>query len=226
MKKLFLATIFTIALATTSYANIPVVGTGTITVLGTGTITVEADIAVISLGVRTQNEDVAVALDESAEAISRISEVLEDKGISQVSTTNFSVWETWGISEMGESTTLMEVSNNLVVIIDDFDLLNEIIELGVEAGANNLWVTFENSNAEYYRERALELAITNASRRATVIANALNRQLGDILAVSDEGMWTPTVWSGPSLLSQSIDSMHIAHPGQVQISASVRITFE
>ncbi|MCL2611428.1 MAG: SIMPL domain-containing protein [Defluviitaleaceae bacterium] len=218
MKKLFLAAIFTIALATTAYASI--------SVTGAGTITVEADIAVINLGVRAQNEDVAVALAESAEAIARITDLLAGQGISQVSTSNFNIWESWGMSERGESLTLMEVNNNLTVVLNDLSLINEIIELGVQAGANNIWVSFENSNAEYYRERALELAITNASRRAHVMANALNRQLGDVVTVLDEGMFFAPVSFGMDSRAGAQAATHIAHPGQVQISASVRITFE
>ncbi|MCL1925408.1 MAG: SIMPL domain-containing protein [Defluviitaleaceae bacterium] len=222
MKKLLLTVLSTVALTATAY--------GSISVTGTGTINAEADIAIISMGVRIQDENVSTALTHSTELMNSISEVLEALGVSQITTSNFNIWETWDFShETGESIMVHQVSNNLDVLVDDFSIINEVIESSVNAGATDIWIRFQSSNVEYYRERALELAITNANRRASIIANALNRPLGAILSVStDDGFFVDPIPLISPRVEQDIAlaANHIVHPGQVTISQIVRITFE
>jgi len=74
--------------------------------------------------------------------------------------------------------------NNVRATINDVESVGALIDLAIQSGANRISaVAFSASRAEAAQREALIAAVEDARLKATAIANALDRSLGEALEV-------------------------------------------
>ncbi len=166
----------------------------TLNTSGSGTVYVVPDIARVSIGVNTQNEDAAVALNENTQDVNAIMQTLVNLGVAEkdIQTSNFYVYQQtnyiYPTSEMGgetETQTVFIVQNTVSVIVRDISSLGEILSAVVGEGANTInGVSFDIEDPAAAIAEAQQKAIDDAASQAQEIASAAGVALGEITYIS------------------------------------------
>ncbi len=160
------------------------------TVNGTGTVTLVPDVAYINIGVRTESDEVGIALKGNTSKATKISEALTKLGVEakDIQTTSFNVYPMQRYSDMGEMIgTYYAVENTVAVTVRNLDKTGDILDAVIEAGANNIYgITFDVEDKTPALEEARQLAIADAKARASEIAAEAGVTLSDVTNV---GVW-------------------------------------
>lgn len=188
------------ALQTTTVSNEEV---RTLNASGTGTVYIVPDIARVSIGVNTQNEDAAIALSENTQDVNAVMQTLTNLGVAEndIQTSNFYVYQQTNYNyenmEMGaesEPQTVFVVQNTVSVVVRDINSLGEILAAVVDQGANSInGVSFDIEDPTAAYAEAQQKAIDEAASQAQEIADAAGVTLGEITYINvSDGYTTPT----------------------------------
>lgn len=162
-----------------------------ISVSGFGEATGTPDMATIQLGVETQADNVARAVETSNEMVARVTQGLLDFGIAEtdLQSTNFNVWYQDEFDPAtGRSTgeRTYHVDSTINVTVRDISRISATIQAGLDAGANNVFgLTFGIDDSTELEAEARGLALEDARDRAEQLASALGMTLGDPIVVSE-----------------------------------------
>lgn len=170
---------------------------------GTGTVYIVPDIARVSIGVNTQNEDAAIALSENTQDVNAVMQTLLDLGVAEkdVQTSNFYVYQqtnyNYDSMEIGaesEPQTVFVVQNTVSVVVREINSLGEILAAVVDQGANTInGVSFDIEDPTAAYAEAQQKAIDDAASQAQEIADAAGVTLGEITYITiSDGYTTPT----------------------------------
>jgi len=217
------------------YATPAQAASPTVTVNGQGIITLEPDVANVSLGVETQNQDPLIAQNENSTLISAVMEALKAMGIdeSDIQTSHFHMFpmqdwrDGWG-QHIG-----YQVSHGIQVTVRDIETVGSVLTTATEAGANmssNVSFGLLDDTAAY--NQALELAIANARSKAQTMASALGSSLGTVVSV----METSSPFFMPStrfaadmgmgmVVAEAAGASIPVQTGELSVTAMVSITF-
>lgn len=172
----------------------------TISVTGYGQASGKPDMATVQLGVTIVNQDLGLAIEEANRTSKTITDALTANGVSEedVLTSNYNLWrEDIYDRETGAPTdeARYHVDINLEVTIKDVDRMGELINVGLEAGVNNIYgISFSLENTASLELEARAEALTDVRNRALTLAQGLNMELGDPLSISENfaGAMGPT----------------------------------
>ncbi|TDT68612.1 hypothetical protein EV215_1679 [Hypnocyclicus thermotrophus] len=165
-----------------------VIFAGTIKVTGIGKINTKPNIANISLGVMTENEDVSKAIKENTGKVSKIISKLLELGIKEknINTSNYSLYYDKEDYNDKDSKKIYKVNNSLNIEIENIERIGEIIDLLVKNGVNNIWnISFGVKNREKFEEKAKIIALKNAEEKAKKILESQDLKLGKIKNISE-----------------------------------------
>lgn len=206
----------------------------TLTVTGQGSVSVRPDELRISFAVITEAASVGDALDENSRLARRVIDALKRKGVEDedVQTTDFSIYPRYSNERKPNQTPEIvgyRVQNQVRVKTADMAAAGDLIEAGVDAGANSVaGIQFTVSDEESVYEEAIAAAATDARRKATALAEAAGVRIVRIVSIDLE----PTYGGGPRPMYAAAD-MRMAsegappiEPGEVQTDARVRIVFQ
>ena len=168
-------------------------GARTVTVTGTASFTVEADFAVLSLGVLTAGREAADAASANAQAMEGLMAALIEAGIADddITTANYYVNTIYDYEQMGLDGSAAirgySVSNHLSVTVRDIASVGDIIDTALANGANSCdSISFRSSRGEEMNDLALSAAVTEALRKARIVAQAAGAEAGDILSITEQ----------------------------------------
>lgn len=159
-------------------------------VSGTGRVTIVPDMATINVGVRTEAEAVAEALDTNTAQANAIADILkEDMGVAEddIQTSNFNVYPAERYDPMTGQVEgqYFVVENTVNVTVRDLSQLGSVLSAVVEAGANNIYgINFSVEDREAAVAEARQLAIEDAQAKAQAIAEEAGVKLGDLVNIS------------------------------------------
>lgn len=197
-------------------------------ITATGTATAEAapDLATLSIGVTTQAETAAAALEANSAALAAVMARLTASGIEarDMQTSNLSLFPVWSDgSTSAPQMTSYSASNLLTVRVRALDSLGAVLDASVADGANTLnGLTFELADPEPALDEARRDAVAAARARAELLASAAGLRLGRVLAISEGG-----VSQGPMpMFRAEADSAVPIAGGELGLSASVTIQYE
>ncbi len=162
-----------------------------IQVTGQGTVQAQPDIAVINIGVTTEDGNAQSAVSRNTAATAKVIAELEAASIERkdLRTSNFSVYPQ--IRTEGETkrqVTVYRVSNTVTVTIRDLAKIGDILTKAVSAGSNQInGPSFSVSSPEKYLNEARKRAVDDAMSKAAAYANAAGLKLGSVLAMVEEG---------------------------------------
>ena len=147
--------------------------------------------ATVELGVETEADNVATAIDLSNQTVERVTQALIDAGIadSDIQSTHFNVWREEGFDRLtGQPTdeVTFHVDSTVRVKVRDIDQISSMIQTGLDAGATNVFgLTFGIDDSADLEAEARLLALDDAKDRAQQLANALGKTLGEPIIVSE-----------------------------------------
>lgn len=203
---------------------------GRITVTGTGSVQAPPDMAVISLGVSTEGETAADAMQANSAAMTAVLDRLKEAGLEarDLQTSDLSLSPRWENPSNGDLRTPAIVgylaSNQLSVRVRDLSALGTILDVAVRDGANTLGgLSFGMLDSDAQEDEARRLAVADAMHRAEVLASAAGVTLGALIEMSESG--GP---GGPVPMARMEMAMADAVPvaaGEVGLTASVTMVF-
>lgn len=205
--------------------------TPTIRVSGEATSTVDADMAILSLGIIQQAKTALAAKDAVTVAADKVIESLVSLGIekSKIRTSNFSVQPVYD-ERPGKQNNVVGYRgiSSITVTLEDTATVAEAVEAAVGAGANEIrGLSYGKKDEEGLRIETLKKAVVNATDKAAAMAEALGRSLGAAILVEEQGfsMQTP---DSRVFLAKAMDaaSPEAFSPGSIDVSASVTVVFE
>ena len=118
-------------------------------------------------------------------------------------------------------------SNTVSVRVDDLGLVGQVIDVALEAGANQLeGVSFGLQDDQAVRQLALRQAIAEARGKADAMADALGVELDAIISVTEDNVFVrqPVIETARVMALQGEAPTSVS-PGEVSVSASVSIEY-
>ncbi len=201
----------------------------TLTLNATATIAAQPDIAIVTVGVKTQNDSAAKALSANNTQMHRIYQTLAQYGVEKkdIRTVNLNLYRREERDNKGKVAKRYYVATNTVqVTVRDLSKVGEVLDAVVQDGANSIQgIRFDLSNRDELLKQAQLAAVEQARERAKAIAEAAGAKLGDVRSISFQ-----TVAPVPRVMlsaasAKSADSVPVSG-GEMTISATVNMVFD
>lgn len=163
----------------------------TISVTGFGHASGAPDLAQITLAVETRGPSIAEAIQNSNRTVEAVMQALLGQGIEQsdMRSTGFNVWrEDVYDPETGRPTDqpIYHVDNSLSVTIHGVERASQIVQVGLDAGATNVWgLSFSIDDRSALEAEARAMAWEDAADRAAQIAEAMGVSLSRPVIASE-----------------------------------------
>lgn len=205
----------------------------TITVEGSASVSLQADMATVEIGVETKDADVSKAQAENTRIMNDVIAALKNNGVGEddLITSNFNVYTSYDYTynSLGaeERTRNYTVSNMLSVTVRDLSLIGQLLDVAVDAGANQIYgLSFSSTESNAAYQKALKRAVEDAIEKAQVLSAAAQVQLGDLVRI--DAQETNYVYGARNTLTMDTASAKGAAivSGDVQVGASVTLVFE
>ncbi len=227
LKAGFIATAMTLTSAAAALAEDPV---PQIIVTGEGRVEARPDMAMVSLGVTTEAETAAAALEENSKRMAEVLARLREAGIEErdLQTSGLSLGPRWdyGSGERAPRLVGFTALNGLSVRVRDLDALGGILDQSVRDGANTFnGLSFGLIEPQPVLDEARRRAVVDARRKAELYAEAAGVTLGPILLLTESGGMSPPQPMMRMAAAEMADAVPIAQ-GEVSLTASVSITWQ
>ncbi|MED4452220.1 SIMPL domain-containing protein [Metabacillus fastidiosus] len=201
----------------------------TMRVEGTARIKIMPDLAIINVGIMTENEQVNAAQQENAVRSNQVIQTLKNAGISDndIQTISYTVQPKYDYVEGASVFKGYRVEHILEVTIRDIQKIGEVYDAAVSSGANVISsLQFKLSNEDVYYKKALQLALENAKEKA----KALGQQMGTAVLpipinIKEEGSPVPFQAKAATFMAQEQAATPIQRR-EVEIEAKVAATFQ
>ncbi len=206
------------------------------TVAGTGTVYAKADIANISVGLKTGTKKTAAeATKESTNKMNNIIAELKKLKIEErdIKTSNYNLNPVYNYTQdNGQVLDGYEVSQNLDLKVRDLNVIGDVIAKTTEQGANQIGnINFTIDDEFALKNQARELAIEKAKEKASMIAKQSGMKLGSIKDVSEGSVSPVYPMYANEKMSLAADNKESLSPpviqtGQNEIMVDVTLTYE
>ena len=208
-----------------------------ITVNGTGEVRVSADTAIISLGVNARDKDVLKAQQRVNETIAAIRTALIEQGVKEenINTDFINIYPLYDYSNDHEQLAAYNASSTLAIKVTDMESVGTLIDVCFAAGANTLnGISFSASDTEEAKTEAMKKAVTDAKKKAEILAEASGLKIIGIEIISEGGVYSYQNNVG-NVYAKGVDDIveeaeadagTVVQSAKLIVSASVSITFE
>jgi uncharacterized protein YggE len=205
----------------------------TITTTGHGEAYGKPDMAQVQFGYSAVDTSIGAALDASNAAVERIKQAMLQMGIAEedIQTTNFSVWPEEQYDPMtgqpsGERK--YRVENTIQVIIREIGKVADVIEAGLDNGANNVYgLTFSIDDTSEIAKQARSAAVADARQRAEQLASEIGATLGQARMVTEVSGYnaSPVMRTAVEMAVVSAGAPPISE-GQLVLTIEVNVTYD
>lgn len=200
-----------------------------IIVAGEGRVSVVPDMATLRIGVQRQSRTAGEAMSLASADMSAVLKKLLAVGIENrdLQTSNVGLSPRYQHFNDGRPPRITGyiASNNLVVRVRDLNLLGKVLDQVVDDGANTLnGIFFGVADKAPSRERARELAVTDARTKAGQLARAAGVELGKVMTIRESGVGQTPVPIQRGMMLEAADSTPIA-AGEIDILEQVTVIF-
>lgn len=194
---------------------------------GKGILQVAPDMAIVSLGVSTEDRQLQVAQRQNAEITARVINTLNSLGIpgKDIQTQSYGVEPVYDYIEGRQVLRGYQVVHLLKINVEPVQKVGEVIDRSVEAGANIVSsVSFTLKDPSYYYRQALDAAITDAVSKAMVIGEKLQVKVQPtpIQLIEKRGAY-PIPFT-PTLVS-AMQAVTPIQGGQLEVTAEIEAIF-
>jgi uncharacterized protein YggE len=204
----------------------------TLSVSGTGVANLTPDIAYINVGVHTEKQTAAEAVDENNAQTQKVIQALTDAGVDSkdIRTTNFSIYPMDKYDpQTGQPTGQKSyvADNTVTVTVRELDKLGDLLDTVVQAGANTVnSIQFDVADKDKALAPARDAAVKDANAKAQELATSAGVQLGELVSVSymDTPVYPVYDGRGGGGASPQAASVPI-QPGQLTYTVTVSETY-
>ena len=205
---------------------------GILSVSGHGESRVAPDQVMISLGVTTQAETAAEAMRANSERQQAVLDTLSEAGVNQgdIQTSGLSLNPLMNYPENGDAPSIdgYMAQNLLTVRVTEINRAGEVLDSIVTAGANEMQgIRFIREDSQATEDEALQMAVEDATHRASVMAEAAGIELGPIIRIGEPK--NDAVPPGPVMMramGAEADAKSIpVEGGEVAFTADVDVSF-
>jgi uncharacterized protein len=206
---------------------------------GEGKIYVTPDVAVLTLGIQSQEPTVSAAREKAAAAMKAVMDALKAQGIEDkdIQTQYFSIYQTTRWMDNKEEITGYRVTNTVVVKVRKIDKAGDVIDKAVEAGGDLTRVNginFTVDEPQAYYEKARDKAFDYAAAKAKQLATKAGINLGSMIYMTESGANNNVYQIAYRNYAVAGDAVAVPAPtvpsnisiGQLEISATVSLGYE
>lgn len=199
----------------------------------TGKATVVPDIAKVTIGIEEQGQ----TLKQVQNSVNTKSKTLTDSfkklGIDEkdIKTTNYNVYPEYDYQITPYRINGYRISTNYEVKITDFEIVNEVLTIATQNGANvigNISFEVNEKTKEEYTQKAREEAVKLAKNKAEGLAKAAGITLGRIINVTESQGFNdyprPIMYDKTVSIGAAPETANIT-PGETEISVTVTLSY-
>lgn len=203
----------------------------TLSVTGTATIYLTPDVAYISIGVHTENEDAGAAISANSTQAQSVISAIQGMGVDpkDVQTVNFSIYpmQQYDPTTGAVTGTRYAVDNTVYVTVHDIARISEVITASTGAGANSIsGISFNVLDRDAALVEARRQAISNAQSMAEQMASAAGVTLGELQSISFSGIYSPSpMFEGKGGGAVAMDASVPISSGQLTLTADVNVVY-
>ena len=206
-----------------------------INVSGSGRATAAPDVAYLTLGVESRNEDAAAAVADSTERMNAVMAALEAQGIAaeDIQTVVYRMYLEQVPSPRPAPTPTGEtpmieryvVMNQVRVTVRDLAGVGDILQEALSAGANRVAdVAFAVEDTTALRREAREAAIADARAKADQLAAGLGATVGAVYSVSEYGGAEP-VYAVREVYGMGGGGGVPVQAGELAVAVEIQVSF-
>jgi uncharacterized protein len=206
----------------------PAPGAGGITARGQGTVTGTPDTLTIILGVQTQADRAADALDQNNQQAAAVIDTLKRSGVPETDLQTSQLTINPNTDPMTGRITGYQVTNQVTVTLHDIPKAGSVIDAASRAAGDAVrvqQVNFSISDDSALLARARANAVRQAQAQAKQMADAAGVGLGPLRSISESGGATPPPTPMFRALDNAAGSVPL-QPGTQQLSVSVDVVYD
>ncbi len=219
---LTLATPLALAQSVPASAAVPGEAQTVVCATGSASVALEADIAMLTLGVQASGATVSDAQAQYAGVLEALTAALEQLGVSRedVHSTCYDVDTVYDYqyTKLTEKKTLAgySLASDLVVRVRDTARVGEVIDAAISCGAQSSYeLSFESSSYDEAYSQALGQAAADAVRKARLLAQAAGLTLDELCSLTEISLASqPSATGGADGLTATaiVEARYTAHP--------------
>lgn len=210
-----------------------------IVVEGIATVKAAPDLVAVYFNVETQGNTSSAAKDANAVIVDDLETDLIKLGLEKkdIITENYNIYQDydWINGRQREKGFKAVQTIKIELKSDQIDLVGEVVDAGVDAGAMINYINFELSQElqNQYKAEAMKLAAQDARIKAESIAEGFNKEIKDLISTSTSDFgYTPwNVYSNAggameaerSMAKEAVPSIQ---PGDREITSRISAVFE
>lgn len=208
----------------------------TVTVSGQAEITTAADQAEVYLAIRSTGKTAQDAQDANTMLSTKVIDALKAQD-ADVESDSYYLNEEYDWTESGRKSLGYAAVHTLHVTVSDVEMLGDIIDTGIKAGATNvnrIAFTLSDEMRKSVNDQALEKASMLAKEKAMTLAKATGAKLGDVSSIQESNYYyQPYEYARGAAMdmavSESAESSYMkfdTEPQDVQVRATVTVSYE
>jgi len=204
-----------------------------ITVTGEALVRVVPDQVVVTLGVETSSEDLAIAKSQNDARINKVLSLAQEMGIAEedIQTSHLNIQPRY--RNVYEQQTFIDyvVQKQIVIYLKKVEQLNQFIGSALEAKVNYVYgIEFQNTALKKHQEKARSMAIQDAKAKAQALAKDLGQEIGRPYSIQEYPVYAAPLardvqtWGvipGEGTIGHSAIAL-----GRIDVRAQVGVSFE
>ena len=172
-----------------SFANLPQNAPHDFSVSGQGKAYIKPDIAVVTLGVKTDGLKSNDVVTQNNEKMNAITKAIKDAGVDEkdIQTTSYNLYPTYNWTQAkGQQFSGYSLDQQVTVKIRNFDKINDVLDGATSNGATNVSnLQFTVDNPEKAVSEARGKAIEQAKQKAQDIAKSAGLSLLKLVNITE-----------------------------------------
>lgn len=217
-----------------SYAQSGKYEKSTLSITGKGETITIPDSAYINIAVESTAETASGAVKNNAEKTNKVMEVIK-AGLGKddkVSTAGYSLSPVYEYNNETKKSEFRgyRAANRIMVETKNLNDLGKLIDSVAQAGSNRIdSLTFDTTERESYKKRALTMAVEDAKATAETVAKAAGVRIVKILSITPSSDIPMPIYGGYELrgkMALAEASPTPIEPGELTVNASVNMVFE
>lgn len=193
---------------------------------GKGRANAQPDMAIVVLGVVSENKQLRAAQEENADVVAAVLRTLGEMGISSqdIMTLSYTVYPRYDYVEGQQVFRGYRVEHMLEVTIRDVDTIGAVVDAAVQSGANQVSsIKFSVSDSSAFYQQALDAAVDDAFGKVRTLGEKIK------IAVLQVPVQIIEMGSEPAIsLPLAYQAATVATPvqaGTVEITARIEAIF-
>ena len=209
------------------FSNLPQNYPQEITVTGEGKVFLKPDVALVSLGVKTEAKKSIDAVNKNNEKMNAIIKAIKDLGVDEkdIKTSAYNLYPVYDYREVGRVFIGYSLDQQISVKIRDFDKISNVLDKATSEGANTIGdLQFTVDDPEKAKAEAREKAIFQAKTKALSLVDQAGLKIVKLIHISEE--YAPSI--PPIYMTGVAEKASVTpdiQPGQSEINVIVYLTY-